>query len=131
MLKKKKESIVVVAKWQRKYLEWKESEDFSWKHPHCPLKNIYSSTTCRCLKMSGRLSHFCRKINFAAKPEFMAEKKTTHNANGKSTRVLMILGARRSSTIATIHFPMLVIALNNGVPLKYIITERSLPFYKI
>ena len=80
--------------------------------------------------MSSRLIHFCRKINFAAKPEFMAEKKTTHNANGKSTRVLMILGARRSSTIATIHFPMLVVALNKEAFQKYIVTERNLPLYK-
>ena len=33
--------------------------------------------------MSDKLSHFCRKINFVAKPEFMAESKTTHNVNGK------------------------------------------------
>ena len=87
MLKKKKEntkeSIAAVVEWQRKYLEWKESEDFSRKHPHYPLKNIYSGTTCRLLKMSGKLNHFYRKINFVAKPEFMAESKIARNVNGK------------------------------------------------
>ena len=48
------------------------------------------------LKMSGRLSHFCGKINFAVEPKFMAELETAHNANNKGTRVLMILGAKRS-----------------------------------
>ena len=62
--------------------------------------------------MSGRLSHFCGKINFAAELEFMAELEIARNANNKGTRVLMILGAKRSSTIATTHFPMLVVALN-------------------
>ena len=80
--------------------------------------------------MSGRLSHFYRKINFAVEPEFMAESETTRNANSKGTKVLMILGAKRSSTIATIHLPMLVVALNKEVFHKYIIIERNLPFYK-
>ena len=80
--------------------------------------------------MSGRLSYFCKKINFATKPEFMAKSKIACNANGKGTRVLMILGARRSSTIATIHLPMLVVAPNKEVLHKYIITKRNLPFYK-
>ena len=59
----------------------------------------------------------------------MIESETTCNANSKGIKVLMILGAWRSSTIATIHLPMSVVAPNNGV-LKYIITKRSLPFYK-
>ena len=42
----------------------------------------------------------------------------------------MILGAKRSSTIATIHMPMLVVALNKEAFHKYIITERNLPFHK-
>ena len=95
-----------------------------------PWKNIYSGTTCRRLKMSGRLSHFCRKINFAAELEFMGELEIARNANSKGTRVLMILGAKRFSTIATIHLTMSVVASNNGVLHKYIITERNLPFYK-
>ena len=93
-------------------------------------KMIYTGTTCRRLKMSGKLSHFCGKINFAAKPEFMAELEIARNANSKGTRVLMILGAKRSSTIATIHFPMLVVASNKEALHKYIIIERNLPFYK-
>ena len=48
-----------------------------------PWKNIYSGTTCRRLKMSGRLDHFCKKINFAAEPEFMAELEIGRNANSK------------------------------------------------
>lgn len=80
--------------------------------------------------MSGKLSHFCEKINFAVEPEFMAELETARNANNKGTRVLMILGAKRPSTIATIHLPMLVVALNKEAFHKYIITERNLPFYK-
>ena len=80
--------------------------------------------------MSGRLSHFCGKIDFAAEPEFMAELEITCNANSKGTRVLMILGAKRSSTIATIHLPMSVAAPNKEVFHKYIITERNLPFHK-
>ena len=80
--------------------------------------------------MSGRLSHFCGKINFVAEPVFMAELETARNANSKGMRVLMILGAKRSSTIATIHLPMLVVALNEEAFHKYIITERNLPFYK-
>ena len=59
----------------------------------------------------------------------MAKLEIACNANNKGTRVLMILGAKRSSTIATIHLPMSVVAPNNGV-LKNIITKRSLPFYK-
>ena len=89
-------------------------------------KNIYSGTSCRRLKLSGRLNHFCRKINFVAEPEFMAESETARNANSKWTTVLMILGAKRSSTIATIHLPMLVVALNKEGFHKYIITERNL-----
>ena len=96
-----------------------------------PWKNIYSGTTCRRLKMSGRLSHFCGKINFTAELEFMAELEIAHNANNKGTRVLMILGAKRSSTIATIHLPMLVVALNKEAFHKYIIIKRNLPFYNI
>ena len=61
-----------------------------------PWKNIYSGITCRRLKMSGRLSHFCGKINFVVEPEFMAELETSRNANSKGIRVLMILGAKRS-----------------------------------
>ena len=80
--------------------------------------------------MSGRLSHFYRKINFVVEPEFMAELETSLYANSKGTRVLMILGAKRSSTIATIHLPMLVVALNKEAFHKYIITKRNLPFYK-
>ena len=80
--------------------------------------------------MNGRLSHFCRKINFAAKLEFMAESETARNANSKGTRVLMILRAKRSFTIATIHLPMLVVALNKEVLHKYINIERNLPFYE-
>ena len=80
--------------------------------------------------ISGRLSHFCGKINFAVEPVFMAESKTARNANSKGTRVLMILGAKRFSTIATIHLPILVVALNKEVFHKYIIIERNLPFYK-
>ena len=76
--------------------------------------------------MSGRLSHFYSKINFAVEPEFMAESETAHNANNKGTTILMILGAKRSSTISTIHFPMLVVALNEEAFHKYIITERNL-----
>ena len=57
-------------------------------------KNIYSGTTCRCPKMSGNLSYFCRKINFVAKPEFMVESEIARNANSKGTRILMILGAK-------------------------------------
>ena len=80
--------------------------------------------------MSGRLNHFCGKINFVTKLEFMAESETTYNINSKGTRVLMILGPKRSSTIATIHLPMLVVALNKEAFHKYIVTERNLPFYK-
>ena len=76
--------------------------------------------------MSGRLNHFCEKINFAAELEFMAESELARNANSKGTTVLMILGAKRSSTIATIHLPMLVVALNKDTFHKYIITERNL-----
>ena len=83
-----------------------------------------------CLKMSGKLSHFCGKINCVAELEFMAELETSRNANSKGTRVLIILGAKRSSTIATIHLPMLVVALNKEAFHKNIITERNLPFYK-
>ena len=95
-----------------------------------PWKNIYGGTACRRLKMSGRLSHFCGKINFATELEFMAESETTRNANSKGTKVLMILGAKRSSTIATIHLPMLVVALNKEAFHKYIVIERNLPLYK-
>nr|POE98717.1 hypothetical protein CFP56_59293 [Quercus suber] len=80
--------------------------------------------------MSGRLNHFCRKINFAAEPEFMAELEIVRNVNSKGTRVLMILGAKRSSTIATIHLPMSVAASNKEAFHKYIITERNSPFHK-
>ena len=80
--------------------------------------------------MSGELSHFYRKINFAAEPESMAESETAHNVNSKGTTILTILGAKRSSTIATIHLPMLVVALNKEAFHKYIIIERNLPFYK-
>ena len=76
--------------------------------------------------MSGRLSHFCGKINFAAEPEFMAGSETARNENSKGTTVLMIVGAKRSSTIATIHLPMLTVALNKEAFHKYIITERNL-----
>ena len=76
--------------------------------------------------MSGRLSHFCGKINFATEPEFMAGSETARNENSKGTTVLMIMGAKRSSTIATIHLPMLVVALNKEAFHKYIITERNL-----
>ena len=76
--------------------------------------------------MSGRLSHFCGKINFVAELEFMAESETARNANSKGTTILMILGAKRSSTIATIHLPMLVVALNKEAFHKYIIIERNL-----
>ena len=113
-----------MAEWRRRCLK---SEDFSWKHPHFPLeKNIYSGTTCRRLKMSGRLNHFCGKINFAAEPEFMAGSETARNENSKGTTVLIIVGATRSSTIATIHLPMLVVALNKEAFHKHIITERNL-----
>ena len=95
-----------------------------------PWKNIYSGTTCKRLKMSGKLSHFCEKINFAVEPEFMAKLEIACNANNKGTRVLMILGTKRPSTIATIHLPMLVVALNKEAFHKNIITERNLPFYK-
>ena len=80
--------------------------------------------------MSGKLSHFCGKINFAVEPEFMIELEIARNANSKGTRVLMILGAKRSSTIATIHLSMLVVAMNKEAFHKYIIIERNLPFYK-
>ena len=80
--------------------------------------------------MSGRVNHFCGKINFATEPKFMAESETARNANNKGTMVLMILGAKRSSTIATIHLPMLVLALNKEAFHKYIVIERNLPFYK-
>ena len=40
-----------------------------------PWKNIYSGTTCRRLKKSGRLNHFYGKINFAAELEFMVESE--------------------------------------------------------
>ena len=80
--------------------------------------------------MSGRLNHFCGKINFTVEPEFMAKLETARNANSKGTKVLMILGAKRSSTIATIHLPMLVVALNKEAFHKHIVTERNLPLYK-
>ena len=76
--------------------------------------------------MRGRLNHFCGKINFAAEPEFMVESEIACNANNKGTTILMILGAQRSSTISTIHLPMLVVALNEEAFHKYIITERNL-----
>ena len=80
--------------------------------------------------MSGRLSHLYGKINFVVKPEFMVESEIARNTNSKGTRVLMILGANRSSTIATVHLPMSIVASNYGVLHKYIITKRNLPFYK-
>ena len=46
-------------------------------------KKTYSGTTCKRLKMSNKLNHFCKKINFVAKPEFMAESETTRNASSK------------------------------------------------
>ena len=116
-----KESIVAVAEWQRKCLK---GEDFSWKHLHFPLEKI---SIVAPEFMSGSLSHFCGKINFAAKPEFMAGSEIARNENSKGTTVLMIMGAKRSSTIATIHLPMLVVALNKEAFHKYIITERNLP----
>nr|POE94998.1 hypothetical protein CFP56_27063 [Quercus suber] len=36
--------------------------------------------------MSVRLSRFCRKITFAAKPEFMAGSETAHNANNRGPK---------------------------------------------
>ena len=112
--------------WQitRECLEWKESEDFSWKHPHWPLENIYISTTCRRLKMSGRLSHLYRKINFAistTKSEFVVESESGRSANGKGTWVLimactiyMILGARRSYIIAATMKKLLRPSMNTS-----------------
>lgn len=74
--------------------------------------------------MSGKLSHLYRKINLAistTKLEFVAESKSSHSANGKVTRVLimaskafMIFEARRSYIIAATMKKLLKASMNTS-----------------
>ena len=85
-------------------------------------KNIYSGTRI----YEWQPQSLLRKDQFCSRTRIYGRIRNSRNENSKGTTVLMIMGAKRSTTIATIHLPMLVVALNKEAFHKYIITERNL-----